>query len=382
MIIFLAVLFFVGFIARVIFAPLMPTIEQELGVSHTQAGSLFLMMSLGFFVAQLGSGVIASRINHRGTIILSALAVGLALLPFLLTRTFGPMRVVMIALGLATGLHMPSAIATITAMVARQDWGKALAVHATAPSLSLVLAPILSEALLHWYSWQTILASLGGLSLLAGVAFIGFGRCGEFPGEAPRPSIVRAILVQPSFWIMMCLFALAMGGSVGTYTMLPLYLVLERGLDRGLANTLLGLSRISGLFMNFAAGWIADRVGEKRAISGVLLTAGVATILLGTLSGSWLVAVVFLQAALVVCYFPPGFAAMARVVPPNLRSVATSLATPLAFVLGGGVVPAVIGYMGEVRTFGFGIALIGCIMVLGSMLALLLRLREQQEEGC
>ena len=54
-ILFLAGLFFLTFIGRFIFAPLMPAIEQELSISHVQAGSLFLTMSLGFFVAQICS---------------------------------------------------------------------------------------------------------------------------------------------------------------------------------------------------------------------------------------------------------------------------------------------------------------------------------------
>ena len=54
----------------------------------------------------------------------------------------------LIMLGLVASLHVPSALATITAMVSRQDWGKALGVHQTAPSVSLVLAPLLTEAFL------------------------------------------------------------------------------------------------------------------------------------------------------------------------------------------------------------------------------------------
>jgi len=42
---------------------------------------------------------------------------------------------ILFMLGVAAGLHMPSAMATITAMVNRQEWGKALAVHQTAPPL-------------------------------------------------------------------------------------------------------------------------------------------------------------------------------------------------------------------------------------------------------
>jgi NNP family nitrate/nitrite transporter-like MFS transporter len=360
----------------------MPAIEQDLGLSHSQAGSLFLFASAGFFVAQVCSGLVASRFNHRGALIISALAIGVALVPFLFTHSLGTTRALMIMLGLATGLHMPSAMATITAMVSRQDWGKALGVHQTAPSVALVLAPLVSVGLLGVLSWQTILSSVGAVSLAAGVAFIFFGRCGEFPGEAPRPGVVKIILVQPSFWIMVALFSLAMGGGAGIYTMLPLYLVSERGFDPDWANTLLGLSRISGLFMTFVAGWITDRLGEKRAIAGALFMSGISTMLIGFAPDPWLVTVFFLQPAMTTCFFPPALSALSRIVPPYLRSVTSSLTTPLAFLVGGGVVPAFIGHMGETRTFALGIGLVGCVMVLAPFLAIFLKLREKVEEGC
>jgi NNP family nitrate/nitrite transporter-like MFS transporter len=340
------------------------------------------MMSLGFFVGQAGSGFVSSRLNHRGALILSALAVAIALLFFFFSHSFGPIVLLTIALGGAAGLHVPSALATITAIVSRQDWGKAIAVHQTAPSMGLILGPLLAVVLLDVVSWRVILTCLGGLSMVGAVAFIRFGRCGEFPGEAPSPAIVKTILVQRSFWCMVALFAMAIGGSVGVYTMLPLYLVSERGLDPGWSNTLVGISRVSGLFVTFAAGWVTDYVGEKRAISVALLAAGIATILLGVVRGSWLVVIVFLQPALAVCFFPAGFAALSRIVIPNLRSVTTSLSIPLAFLLGGGIFPAFIGYMGEVRTFGLGFGVVGCFMLLAPVLASFLILREKHEEGC
>jgi len=381
-ILFLTVLFFLGFIGRVIFAPLMPSLEKELGLSHGQAGSLFLMMSLGFFAAQIGSGFISSRLNHKGTLSISAVGVGLALLAFSFSHSLNAIHVLMVSLGVATGLHVPSAIATITAMVTRQDWGKGLSIHQTAPSLSLVLAPLLVEALLGTFSWRIIVASFGAVALVVAMIFVFTARCGDFRGEAPKPPVIKETVRQRSVWIMIFLFALGMGGSIGIYAMLPLYLVAERGFDLGWANALLGISRISGLFMTFFAGWVTDRVGEKRAISAVLVASGISTILLGVVPGSWLVIIIFVQPALIACYFPPGFSALARIVPPHMRSVTTSLTTPSAFLLGGGIVPAFIGYMGERASFSMGIILIGCITLLAPLVVRFLHLREGAEEGC
>ena len=114
----------------------------------------------------------------------------------------------------------------------------------------------------------------------------------------------------------------------------------------------------------------------------VLLASGIATILLGTLSGAWLVFVVFLQPALIVCYFPAGFAALSRIVQPNMRSLASAWAPPMAFLLGGGLFPTALGYIGESYTYGLGISIAGCMIVLGSALVFLLTLLEKLEEGC
>ena len=181
---------------------------------------------------------------------------------------------------------------------------------------------------------------------------------------------------------MIVLFALAMGGSAGIYSMLPLYLVTERGLEGELGNTLVGLSQISGLFMTFVAGWITDRVGEKRAMAAALLASGTATIMLGLLSGGWLKLFVFVQPALLACYFPAGFAALSRIVQPTLRSIAAALGPPVAFLLGGGILPVAIGYMGQNYSFSLGITLTGCLMLLGSVLVVFLKLLEKMEAGC
>jgi len=313
---------------------------------------------------------------------LSTVILGLTLLSFGFSASLLSMRPVMVMIGLAAGLYMPSGVAIIAAMVRREDLGKALGVHSTAPSLSFILAPLLTEVLLGWFGWRGVLAILGGVSVVAGAIFVVFEREGDFPGEAPRPDIAKAILTQPSLWIMIALFSFAIGGSTGIFTMLPLFLISERGFDHTRANFLVGISRISGFFMSFAAGWLTDRVGEKRAIFLVLLAAGISTILLGTSPRSWVVAMVFLQPALAACFFPPGFTALSRIGEPHLRSTTISLNAPSAFLIGAGAMPALIGFTGEVGSFSLGIALVGGLMLLGPVIVRSLSLLESEQEGC
>src|SRR5512139_2107067 len=77
---FLVGIFLLNFLARVIFSPLMPTIEKDLKIGHDEAGSLFLLMYFGYCGGLMASGFVSSRLSHRRTIFLSSIAVGFGLM--------------------------------------------------------------------------------------------------------------------------------------------------------------------------------------------------------------------------------------------------------------------------------------------------------------
>jgi NNP family nitrate/nitrite transporter-like MFS transporter len=372
-------IFFVNFLARIILAPLLPTIEKDLGVSHGEAGSLFLLIAIGYLISLLGSGFVASRLTHKRTIVLSATSIGIALLWISLSSSQLGIRLGLIMLGLAAGLYIPSGISTLTSLVNPSQWGKALAIHELAPNVSAVAAPLLSEVLLKWFSWRGTLALLGSVSIIVGVTFAHFGKGGDFVGEAPSVTSFRTILAIPAFWIITVLFGLAIGGSLGVYAMLPLFLVTERGIDRYWANTLVALSRISGVGMAFLAGWTTDRFGPRRTMVVVFLLTGLMTVLLGAVKGSWLILIVFLQPMLAVCFFPAGLAAISCIGPTSSRNVAVSLTIPFAFLVGAGAIPTGIGIMGDSVSFALGFALVGVLILAGFMLSLILKLPEENK---
>ena len=62
---FLTIIFLLNFVSRIILSPLLPTIEKELGVSHSQAGFFFFLSSGGYLVGLLSSGFFTSRSTHR-----------------------------------------------------------------------------------------------------------------------------------------------------------------------------------------------------------------------------------------------------------------------------------------------------------------------------
>jgi len=372
-VLFLAAIFFQNFISRIILAPLLPSIEKDLGLSHGQAGSFFFLMTAGYFFAMLGSGFFSARYTHRRTIVVAIALVGISLLLIALSRDLWSMRAALLLLGMCAGLYLPSGIATLTQLVDPKNWGKALAIHELGPNLGFVVAPLIASILLPWLSWRSILAVMGGMSLLLAMGFARFGRGGDFAGEPPSFTSFFVLIREPLFWAMMILFGLGVAGSLGIYAMLPLYLVFEHGADAEWANTLVALSRISGLGTAFVAGFATDRFGPKRTLFGILLLTGLITLLLGVSEGQWLIFLVLLQPALSTSFFPPALAALSSSELPVSRNVAVSFTIPLAFLFGGGIVPMFIGGMGDEGLFNLGVATVGVLLLGGSMIALTLK---------
>jgi NNP family nitrate/nitrite transporter-like MFS transporter len=368
-------IFGVNFAARIIYAPLMPEIEKDLNISHGEAGTLFFLISIGYFISLTGSGWVAARLTHRKTITLSSMVLGLALIGTAFSNSLWNIRLSLLILGIAAGLYLPSGIATLIEFISGRHWGKAIAVHELAPNLAFVASPLLSELVLVWFSWQTAVVLIGVAALLMGVVFARFGSGGDFPGVAPSFESFKPFFREPAFWLMLFLFGLGICGTLGTYTMLPLYLVNDHGIERNFANSLVAFSRISGLGMAFVGGWLTDRIGAKTTLIYVFLLSGITTILLGITSAPWVMVVVFVQAMLVVCFFPAGFAALSRIGPSNARNIAVSLTVPFAFLFGGGAVPTGIGFMGDVASFSLGFLLMGVLILSGALLSLFLKIR-------
>lgn len=361
---FLTAIFYLGFVSRIILGPFLPVIEHELGLGHGEAGSLFLFIQIGYATGLLGSGFVSWRFTHRYTIVTSAVAVGIAMVGLSLAASLGAMRLCLVLMGAAAGLYLPSGVAIITQLVHDAHWGKALAFHELAPNLAFVTAPLLAEALLAAISWRGVLAVVGSVAILLGGCFALSGHGGSRRGEPPRLQTMARLLRTPSVWAMMLIFAAGVGSSLGLYSMLPLFLVSGVGMTLRAANSITGLSRVACLGVAFVSGWLTDRMGHRRALAVALTTTASLNLCLGLFPGPRLTpAFVFLQGAAAVMFFPPAFTAASRLVPAQMRNLAIALTTAVGVFLGGGGVPALVGYLAEISSFSTAFVVVGALAI-------------------
>jgi NNP family nitrate/nitrite transporter-like MFS transporter len=366
---------FLNLLVRMVFSPLLIVMEADLGISHKEATQFFLLISAGYSIGMLCSGYVSPKLTHRGAITLALGTGGVCLICISFFRSLHLIRFFLFILGGGLGLYLPSGLATIRETTGARSLGKAFSIHEIGPNLSLIFAPLYAQAFIAYGSWRLGLAVLGGTCVLySGVLFVSLRGVGG-AGEGVTLKNLKSILISGRFWIMVLLFCLAIGAQLGVYSVLPAYLVAERGMPLRTVNRYIGISRISGIGAIFLIGLLTDRFGAKRVLFSVMVLSGLTTALLGFSVRQVLFFSVFLQPIIIECFFPVALTETAVMWPKDSYNIAISLVIPSALLIGGGVFPMLMGLLGERGNFALGFGLLGA--VIAGCAGLLFLLREE-----
>ena len=362
-------LFLTNFISRLIFAPFLPVIENELGLSHGDSGSFFLLISAGYFISIVMSGFVSAEMGHKRTIILSTLTSGFFLIILSWCESLLSLRIGLFFLGLSAGLYLPSGIASVAHMVPSQFLARGMAIHELAPNIAFVAVPMLSTLLLARMTWGQGLAVLGSIIIGAGLLY-GLSSSGdESAGIRPNFISIFTVVRNGQFWFLVLLFSLGISSTLGLYTMLPLFLVTTNNFDLDTANTTIALSRFCSIFMPILGGWAGDRFGHRNVVITVLLCSGFLTMPMGFVERELLLVLIFLQPMVAVCFFPSGFSILTGTAGGKGANLLVSLCIPAAFLTGGGIIPTLIGLIGDHFSLALGFSLAGLACAGGAIFA-------------
>ena len=162
-------------------APLLDAIGRHFGLSHTQIGLVYSILSAGYLLGGPLSGAAADRVGTRWPGVIGSMLVALGLGVAAWSPTYAMLLVGIWLVGLGGGTLMVMA-ATMVSAVAGQAQGKALGrLHAYwgLGSITGSLGPAAAYQW-GWASWQAIFGWLAALGV-AGAILIGLVR------SAPRP---------------------------------------------------------------------------------------------------------------------------------------------------------------------------------------------------
>jgi MFS family permease len=368
---FLWFLWFMNFSVRTVFSPLMPLIEDEFLISHARASSLFVYASTGYAISMFFSGMLCGHFGYRRSILVS-LGTSAALF-FLIPHisTFSVLCALVLVLGLSTGIYLPSIIPLITESYEERYWGRSIAIHDSAASVSILCIPFIVLLCLQFLPWRHIFTIFGAIFALNAVVFsllsteVRIHRA----TRAPLMSFVR----NKSLWLMGIVWTFATGANLGIYYVTPLYLTKELLLDMSYANKLFGITRIGGVVCAVLSGFIVDRFSIKKTLFILVFATGLLTIVMTMVDVKYLGIALFAQASIIMGFFPIGLVAISRMFGREQRSMATGFIVTLGVIFGLGIAPYLLGVAGDTISFRYGILIFGILVTLASGLVWFLK---------
>jgi NNP family nitrate/nitrite transporter-like MFS transporter len=363
---FLWFLWFTNFISRIVFAPILPLVEDEFIINHARASGIFLFLSAGYGAAVIVAGFFSGKFGYKKSIVFSLGLVGLVAFLIPLVQNFYLLYLFAFVIGFSVGFYLPSALPLITEYYSEKHWGKAIAIHDTGAPSAIFATPFVALFLLHFFPWRGIFIVLACIYLVCSIVFCLVSS--EVKVSNPPKTVFSDLIRIKSLWLMAIIWVFGAGANLGLYSIVPLYLTKELQLNIGYANTILGFSRLGAVGMAIACGFLMDRFNLQKTMFILMIITGALTVLVGLVSVRYIGIVLFLQAFFVTGFFPVGLVAIAKTFSREMRSLATGIILAVSIVSGGGIIPYLLGVSGDTISFRLGITILGIFTALSSRL--------------
>jgi predicted MFS family arabinose efflux permease len=348
-----------------VLSPLLPSYAASLGLSKSAVGILAGAFATGVLVAALPSGLLASRLGLRPTLLLGLGLTGVTSVVFGLSATWSLLVLTRFAAGLGSACSWTSAVGWLARTAPPGRRGELIGFAISAAVAGAFLGPALGAAA----GWVGTGPAFGAIAVACGVLALRVMTLREPGAEPGRVTMVTA-LGMPSLWAPLGLIWLAPLLFAVLGVLVPLSLA-ARGWNAGRLGALYaGAAALEALVHPLLGRW-ADRQGALAPIS-VGLVASIAVLAgLAVADSPWLVATLVVAAAITFgATLVPGMALLTRAADAaGLDGVLAMALANLAWALGHAVGSPVCGWMadrvGDTTTYAVFAAL--CVGVLGAL---------------
>ncbi len=361
--VFLCIIYFFNVLVRNIFGPLAPIIAENLNLSSLEIGNIFLIISFGFGVSLFLTQFISMYLTYSQMIALSSFFSGLALVGINFCTSWVYAKFFLSFIGVGCGLFLPCAMGLIVNTIESKNLGKAFGVFTIFQGLGFIIAPIILQILLKFFTWKELLFFLGNISIVIGTFYFSISEVYKNKTEKLNVSYFLKTYSNPSFWIFLLLFASVTGLNVGIYNLVPHYFS-SYGVQRTVIHSYLVVGRILSLFFAFGGGWLADRYGIKKALSLGFILSGFLTFLMGAVFVIDVGLLLWcLQTPVTVCITPIIQSALSKVFPKKNNASVVGMISSLSFFFGSGIIPQFLTVFSALNIYFVGFMIFGLIGV-------------------
>ena len=176
--------------------PLVPVLSDTYDLSKLGAGVLVAAYGAGAVIAGIPSGVFASRIGPKRTVVVGLLVLAVSTLAFSLGESAVTLGVARFAQGVASAITWCGALAWLTLATPREKRGKLVGTVFSVAVLGFIIGPAIG-AIAEWTSLRATFAAIAGLTVFVAL-FAASSPAGE--PEAQPPEALRRILKNGGFF--------------------------------------------------------------------------------------------------------------------------------------------------------------------------------------
>jgi len=245
------------------------TIKSDLVLTYTWTGALMSAYFIGYTLGQIPWGVLSDRYGSRRTMSLSVLGVSLSTLLFGFSETITMAVALRFLAGLlGAGIFVPG-VKLVSSWFNSDERGTALGILNIGGSTGMILASWVVPLLSADFGWNNGLKLTGALGIVSAV--LCFMLLKDRSTER-LPLILRELPInRRAFWVISFMQFIRLGSYYTFIAWMPLVLREDYGFSIIATSTAMSLLNIAGIFANPIGGWVADRLDERRVLSGGFL---------------------------------------------------------------------------------------------------------------
>ncbi|SAL70185.1 major facilitator transporter [Caballeronia arvi] len=338
---------------RWLIAPLFPSIMKDLHLTAQDVGNCIgiLGLSWGVFAALMGG--ISDRIGRRKVLIPAIIAFSLLSGFSGVAGGLASLLAVRALMGVAEGSFCPTSFAATADASHPKRRGFNLGLQQSGFALfGLALSPIIATQLLGVVSWRWVFALVSIPGLILGLAMYFVIREPKAMAEPavarPTPGNWRDVLKSRNIPVAMVALFCAMTGVFVLGAMLPLYLTDYLSLDTQRMGIVVSAIGFGGFVGQFGLPGLSDIVGRRLAsIAGFAGTA----VMLYVFRGVGAQPLILFIVLFVASFFTLGLVALlsgpvaTEAAPVGMVSTAIGIVVGAGEIFGGGVAPALAGFV-------------------------------------
>jgi FSR family fosmidomycin resistance protein-like MFS transporter len=347
------------------FAPLLPMLIPQLGMSLKTVGVLAMCFQLATSVSQLGFGTLADRWRPR-VLLIGGPIVSVVVLSLIGSSTSTAMLAAILLIGGLGGAAFHPPAAALVHSVSGDRKGLAMSTHISGGSLGFALAPLVFAPAIVWMgrsmAWFVAIPGLVALTYtLRLIRKVPIPRKQEQQGWRQLRPYAKPLALLYFIVVLRTLTA----NSLSVF--LPVLLT-QQGMGVGEASAAVSFYLFLSTVGGFLGGPLADAYGPRRVIIWTLL-ASVPFLLLGQLASGWTLTLLISVGGFLLQSTLPINVTFGQQLAPVSAATVSSLMMGFAWGVGSLLAP-VVGVVGDAWGLNVALSITAVVPVLAAAFAL------------